>query len=209
MTIVFLSGDGVLSNYPIEDEWYRFTSLSPVQSKTVVSKGSTPLYLPEEPASPLGCVEQTQYCNLALPGEVGCGPLRSYHDAYAEVAPLFNTTAEALQSDHPFTSSNEARLAWFISIRSKALTINQILQFLGPKSLASQDSLFGGIQYYQEQKAPLWHLDVTNWFSTILASLQTAFILTALGPSSDVPIGDQLLPVGKVQEDLCKSQVSI
>lgn len=210
ITLAFLSGNGVLSAEPIEDDWYGFTKPGPSYSYSPFTDGTTPYYLPQLAASPLGCIEQWQYCNLALPGESGCGPLASFVDSYYGAAPLFNTTSEAIQPEkRPLRDGVEARLDWVSNIWTSVLTVSHILQFLGATSLASQRSLYESFQYPSDHTGSLWHLDVNNWFATKLASLQTQFVETVLDPMHGAFSEDLVPPYGKTQTRLCNSQVSI
>jgi hypothetical protein len=60
----------------MDDDWYRATVAGPnfTYSAGFGSEIHTS-YEPAEAASPLGCLEQWQWCNSALSKENGCGPL--------------------------------------------------------------------------------------------------------------------------------------
>ncbi|KAK8086641.1 hypothetical protein PG994_001615 [Apiospora phragmitis] len=69
VSLAFLSGNGVYLFSRTDDDWYKAT----VNTATL-SSASNPdqaLYRPEEAASPLGCVQQFQYCRDPTKGQCG------------------------------------------------------------------------------------------------------------------------------------------
>jgi hypothetical protein len=161
--------------------------------------------MPVEAASPLGCVEQWQWCNSAYPGESGCGPLASLYDSVYGAAPFFNVTSEELDPARPFSSTkNGTRLIWPVLIQSSSPSIiSEVLSKLGDKSLSSQFLLNNGVQ----GPLPLnqWQLDVNGWYNTVLASIQAMFVQTALGDAGTQQA--EHLPLSSIERNACNSQV--
>lgn len=87
--VIFLSSNGIVFVEPTPGPWYRGTA----RARTLPNAGDdrpTTWYRSEEAASPMGCVEQTQFCST--PDR--CGPVGSMVDTAAGAAPLFNGSSE-------------------------------------------------------------------------------------------------------------------
>lgn len=146
---------------------------------------------------------------MAYPKDQGCGPLASFSDALLGAAPFFNLTRDEMKKGKP--NSNEpdkSRFMWSYKIMSFHPTyLDKPLQFLGAKSLLSQNRLFAGVQ------SPLpsnqWHLDVGHWFDIVLAATQAAFVNTATLSYESEYEPYTVRPVNEEQENICNSQVSI
>ncbi|KAI1132832.1 hypothetical protein F5Y10DRAFT_291787 [Nemania abortiva] len=170
VTLVFLSAEGVLHSAPSTDEWYRVSPTAANLSEGINSTINTiTVYLPLEPASPIGCAKQYQFCH----GDIhNCGLLASWVDALSSAARLFNTTAFYSRSNNNSGSSFSYFIAGFTTYQSAP--IGELLAQLGPASLASKSSLASSIQ------GPLpsnqWQLDVTRWWDISMASLQAAYL---------------------------------
>jgi hypothetical protein len=211
VSVLFLSGNGVFFNGPMNDDWYRAT----VFGQNLTHFGTDPTsstmqgYIPVEAASPLGCVEQWQWCNSAYSREEGCGPLASVLDSIYGAAPFFNLTVADLAPDRPVSPTESGtRLIWPALITlNEANNVPEILNQLGAKSLLSQSLLTSGVQ----SPLPLnqWQLDVTNWFNTVLASVQTMFVDTAIGTSDPELQQAEYQPLNSQERKLCNSQVCL
>lgn len=177
---------------------------------TTASTGSSQAYTFDEAASPLGCVQQWQWCNSAYPGTSGCGPLASSLDAIIGALPKFNLTQDQMTTDNQgrakLHTAAGARFNWWIMmLDSLENGIYNIIASLGTKSLASQSSLFSGVQ--MELGENQWQLDVTNWWNTMLAAYQSAFVETALGEADPELQSVLLVPSNKYEQQACRSQV--
>ncbi|KAI0435510.1 hypothetical protein F4803DRAFT_557926 [Xylaria telfairii] len=174
LTLIFLSGNGVVFAREMNDEWYRATKPG-VEFYTPGKSGKQQSYHPDVAASPMGCLEQWQWCNTAYPREVGCGPLASFIDSAHGAAPLFNLTSKDLDPNRPSTSIvSGARLIWQLLITvGYPTSIADTLGFLGVRALASNPHFFAGIQF--DLPSNQWQLDVLNWWSIILASIQASW----------------------------------
>jgi hypothetical protein len=203
--IFFLIGNGVLYWEPADAAWYQAHIPGPVLKSNVGKGGNLTTYIPDEAASPLGCVEQFQYCNTAYPRETGCGPLAGSIGSALGAASLFNVTAEELVTGNTTTAAG-SRFSWFINQQSASATVAHVVRTLGPRALASQSKLYQGIQ----KQLPMnqWQLDMTQIWASSLAGLQAMFLSTAQGQSDDPLQPYRALPQDSETERLCNSQVS-
>ncbi|KAI1079547.1 hypothetical protein F5B20DRAFT_571027 [Whalleya microplaca] len=138
LTLLFLSGNGVLFSEPLDDDWYRaiipFGTL--FQSN---SEGEAPIYAMAEAASPMGCIEQFQWCSSSA---TECGPLASASDAYRGAAEKFGTTIEAARNPNELNSSSTAsHFDWIHRVVGQAHgDLATVLGTLNSQSLASQQT---------------------------------------------------------------------
>ncbi|KAH9894506.1 hypothetical protein F4778DRAFT_794546 [Xylariomycetidae sp. FL2044] len=180
VSIVFLSGNGVVYSSPTSDEWYQVSS-GPTNS-TVLTLGeayNTPVYLPMEPASPLGCTEQHQFCSTEFPGTSGCGPLGSMRDALAGVTPFFNTTYTDFAAGVASGDADApglARLVYFATHFFWEFSFSvSATNLLGSASLLSNRN--SGVQ--GSLPSNQWQLDVNHLWDISLAKWQAMFVDTA------------------------------
>ncbi|KAI1364789.1 hypothetical protein F5Y08DRAFT_353259 [Xylaria arbuscula] len=181
LVLIFLSGDGVVFSQYSDDEWY-YLNPDPI---TIFLDGPstvpTRLYIPTEPASPLGCTSQYQFCNTAIPGTSGCGPLASLRDAIAGASPLFDITYAEFQNNS-VRGETAARFLYFTNMyfSSAAANIGDILEHLGATALTSQRSLQAFIQ------GPIasnqWQQDVAHWWDISMAIQQSQSLDQAYSP---------------------------
>ncbi|KAF7537284.1 hypothetical protein G7054_g3840 [Neopestalotiopsis clavispora] len=198
VAIVYLSSDGVMFNQRMEDEWYRATSPGNLSATAPSSNVSKEYWRTEEPASPLGCVMQHQYCNPALPKGSDCGPLASFYDAVAGALPLFNSTDEG-----------KFRLQWTFFMHAYGLAqLSELINHSGAASLSSQSQLYDGIQYSLSPRTQ-WKNDVTYWFATMSAALQAAYLNTVIGPNNSIFDDIRVTPRNDVEQDFCNSQLQL
>lgn len=195
---------------PHDDGWYTAKTAGRYSTETG-STGGAQAYTFDEAASPLGCVQQWQWCNSAYPGTSGCGPLASSLDAIAGALPKFNLTQDQITTDNQeraklHTTATGARFQWSIMMHDSLLGgIYNIITSLGTKSLASQSSLFSGYQMTLGENQ--WQLDVANWWNIMLATYQSAFVETALGEADPELQPVLAVPSNEYEQQACKSQV--
>ena len=201
MHLVFLVGNGVYFYEQTTDPWYRGT----VSGATIIDWATNEtrvVYRPEEAASPLGCVEQYQFCNAGKQ----CGPLAGMSDAVTQAAPYFNMTAFDFSyrviPDDPVGS----RFYWYyIALLGMSIDLDELILNLGPHALISHQSLLDGIMGPLPENQ--WQLDVTYWWATRLASMQAAFVNTASG-SNDAALEEYLVsPYNSHMRGMCNNQV--
>lgn len=205
--IIFLIGNGIRFYEPTEDAWYRGTAVGDAIFANGL-EGTRTIYWPEEAASPLGCVQQVQFCNTVLEQDKRCGPLAAWNDALFESAYLFNMTGAQLFSDYYPTDATASRFLWLAEqLQNAATSLEILLPTLGPEALASKANLAQGIMGRLPPNQ--WQIDVTHWWSTYLASIQAAFVETAIGPAD--PTGEleqyKIVPWNDHVRKLCNNQV--
>ncbi|KAJ2976482.1 hypothetical protein NUW58_g8076 [Xylaria curta] len=205
VAIVFLVGNGVQFLERTDDAWYRATAKSAFIGNGQTT-GETQTYRPTEAASPMGCVQQWQWCNLAYPKDVGCGPLASQNDAVEGAAPLFNLTSQDLGATWENGSTPVGtRLTWPLRVTLLSGShIVYLLNNLGGKALTSQDRFYSGVQFPIPNNQ--WQQDVTFWWKTALSLIQAAFVETVYA-STDTQL-DPLRrpPLNEEDEKMCRSQ---
>lgn len=202
VTLLFLSGNGVVSVTPIEDPWFRMTKPYSLVHKAV--SGETIMsYAADDAASPMGCTLQYQFCNA---GKDKCGPLSSAQDALAGAAPLFNLSTEIINGGESPTSQVASRMAWFLDVMSwYPANVYSIVTAQGPTGLLAKQGLSGGVQ------GPLpddqWKAEITNWWAMVLALFQSMFVETARGVTDPSQAQYRGLPGDSYQQDMCYNQV--
>lgn len=202
--LVFLSGNGIQFFKRSEDPWYRATIKG--ARAYYFENDTVQLYRPEEASSPLGCVQQYQFCNPSLPADNRCGPLASWYDSLLGSSALFNLTEEELLSADFPSQQTGSRFSWlFRQMRDSTANIQQIISSLGARALASQQYLAYGIM--GEIPDDQWQLDVSHWFSIYLSSIQAGVVNGALGPSNPALNPYRLLPPNEHVKKLCNNQV--
>lgn len=206
VTLVFLSGNGVRFYEPVDDDWYRATA----EGKNLTSftnTGSRTSYQPVEAASPLACAEQWQWCNSNYRDESGCGPLGSGLDAIYGASHLFNISEDVWESGRPSSNtSTGAHAIWQILIESIGdLSVNWAIKQLKTSALTSRLSSFNGLQYALPTNQ--WHLDVTNWWDTMLAKTQANMVYAAIGNTDPALKDSSITPINQYEQHLCNNQV--
>ncbi|KAK8060826.1 Cation diffusion facilitator family metal ion [Apiospora saccharicola] len=141
VSLFFLSGNGVGFESPSNDDWYQVTV--PGGDRNLVGKPgekaeSKYWYRSREAASPLGCVEQYQWCRDPAAGQ--CGNLSGLLDALYSAAPWFDLTIEDINSDRPILPSKLASLfQWvYLVLFDHGAMITNLIETLGPTSIVSQ-----------------------------------------------------------------------
>ncbi|KAB2573371.1 hypothetical protein DBV05_g7964 [Lasiodiplodia theobromae] len=199
--LVFLSTNAVIFPQPSDDLWYPAHDLAGSFRDVNVGKGKEPasLHFGDEPASPLGCVRQYQFCSGPGGGTRGaahshCTPLLSYMDAY-------NATYTWWAEGDPYRDT----LNWMArAVQGTEDPVYGPINALGSAVLESSSRKVGGIM------GPLsrhqWQLDVEKWNNISLASIQQNFVEMAAGPS-DGRLKDLVVkPARDGQKRFCNNQ---
>lgn len=201
--VIFLSSNGISFLEGNNDPWYRGNVRSGSAELTGQNaEGEISVYQSEEAASPMGCVEQTQFCNAM--GQ--CGDLASYWDALDSASLVIAGTTEGVWDAPPLKlSANLSRFSWFANILTVGIDLITLVEVLGSSSLISQQRLM------QSYMGPLpdnqWQLDISHWWGTILASRQAAFVSTATGPNDPSLLPYTAPPNDTYTKRLCANQV--
>jgi hypothetical protein len=207
VVLIFLVGNGVSFEQRSDDDWYR--AIIPDGHEVYSSVNGTAIleYRPAEAASAMGCVEQYQFCNAALPEESRCGPLTGFYDAAMDAGPLFGLTRDQVVGYKTIVPERAgSQYLWFVNtLLSSSIFSTEVLSALGAKALASQYTLSFGLQGAISPSQ--WKLDVIHWWSATLASLQAGIVGAAAGPPSNADDGSLLLPQNSYQRNMCDNQV--
>lgn len=177
---------------PTADLWYNSSQTALAETLQVFTnngESDITLWYPVEPASPLACLGQEQWC---FPGR-GCTQLTGYVDQ--------EDLRRALSGDN----ATYQRAQWIADVMdSVGPTINDILNTLGGKALTSRFGLTSGLQGAIADTQ--WQQDVAYWQTITLAVLQQSLVTTATGDFPDDPTGIRS-PDSEEARVLCASQV--
>lgn len=201
-------GNGVVFPGPerSHDPWYRVSNITAGLMTSNLRNGSLPTYRPEEAASPLGCVEQFQFCRSS---DQKCGPLAAWLDAVFGAAHLFDLTPDEVMTGDvgdPTHTAISSRFMWYLSIMNYvSKTASQIPNYAGSRRLLSEQSMESGIQFGLRDDQ--WQHDVTHWWSTWMALQQISFLDVAKGPPPSFPADSIARPTDKHHTDMCNNQV--
>lgn len=206
MYLIFLSGNGVMFYEPTDDPWYR-GSIPYMKIKEVgyniTDEWSKTVYRPDEAASPMGCIQQYQYCNAAHE----CGELASFYDAMATAAPFFDIPLEVIGGYANVTGQTASRFTWFEIIMYSSYDLLAVLIDLGAASLVSRRNFeLGRLGQIPSNQ---WKLDVTHWWTTLLAAKQAAFVNAAHGPTDPLLHQNMFSPDEVQMGYLCRNQVRL
>lgn len=202
--LVFLSRNSIKYSEPVDDNWYR-TSATPSDMLTEDGPHTRPIYLPLEPASPLGCAEQHQFCR-ATSNSRQCGPMASLRDSIAGVAQFFDSSYMNFANDTAPKTTQEALFLYFANtLYSSPRSVEDIVGQLGQKALHSAKTLIIG----DEGSLPpdQWQLDVINWVEIANAATQAAYIETAYGPTNPGVLQWRVNFTTQELLNLCNTQV--
>ncbi|KAG6353543.1 hypothetical protein INS49_005505 [Diaporthe citri] len=202
--LIFLSGNGIRFQEPVNDPWYRATV--PTRPIVAATKPGTsaehPAYRSEEAASPMACLEQFQLCYGSTSR---CGPLASWLDAQDGASKLLNFPLE--REGPPADNHPASRFYWFVALFTYAVPgLQPVLLQLGANSLASMRSLYAGVM------GPLpdnqWQVDVMQWWATYLAGIQSAVVSIASGPIDPSLEHLRIRPYNQwIQDSICNNQI--
>ncbi|KAK7991436.1 hypothetical protein PG988_000230 [Apiospora saccharicola] len=198
VSLSFLSGNGIYFTSPTDDDWYR-ANVSDGKIVLSINSDTQRRYRPQEAASPLGCIQQWQFCRDPARGQ--CGNLANRFDALYSAAPWFDLTSDDMESSRPIpkTRSGSLLLWLFFTLMETVTSLHGIITTLGPTSLASQAFLQSGTMMRIQQNQ--WHLDVERWWQMIMAGFQASFISTARGSG----LSDTAKPENEQDWSFCHS----
>ncbi|KAK8075357.1 hypothetical protein PG997_010020 [Apiospora hydei] len=204
VSLFFLSGNGVHFVSKAEDDWYRATVRAGTLSNFDGPEAHD-TYRPEEAASPLGCIEQFQWCRDPDQGQ--CGKLEGSLDSQISATPWFNISREDLEPDRPVSQTRLGSAiiwAWYALSIDSGDNLSTTINRIGAATLASQESISQGLMWTINEKQ--WQLDVTRWWHIMLASFQAKFVNTAQG-SKDSPFRPYTIPpANDYERERCSNQ---
>ncbi|KAH8881178.1 hypothetical protein GQ53DRAFT_888933 [Thozetella sp. PMI_491] len=178
INLFFLSSKDILFALETEDPWYNATNPWKYHLYFKTNNGSnTRPYFASEPASPLGCAIQEQFCNSQAGGRPVCSKLLTANDA-------------AKAGINSVFSDNEtfSMLNWWGNAAFGPIPfLSEIPAILGSHSLDSKyrlekQGIQGPIPINQ------WQLDVQHWHEIYLAAMQVMLTESATGPSENMSL---------------------
>ncbi|KAI9149485.1 cytochrome p450 protein [Paramyrothecium foliicola] len=187
LDLIALSTNLVVFMEKSADLWYRATKPLAVTAVLGNETTETTFWLADEPVWPMGCVTQRQFC---LPGKDRCTSLGSGYDVVPEFAELLSSDLEQASRWTVISSS-----------------LHFIVGVLGTQSLTSRFS-FTSDKMQATLEPNQWQLDVINWFSISMASLQLAPLERAAGPAAANPALEPFVikPNTDEQKSICQNQ---
>ncbi|KAK7953672.1 hypothetical protein PG996_014565 [Apiospora saccharicola] len=183
------SGRNYTAYREMEFDFYRTRRMIGTEGPSPTEKVST--YLTEEAASPLGCIDQFQWCRDPALGQ--CGNLTNQHDALYSAAPWFGLTLKDLDSNRPVAQNKAGSLLlWAHYMLFNAYSLSGIVDILGSASLASQAAVVQGLVFSPKENQ--WQLDVTQWWNIVLSVFQAKFVITAQGSGNSTSQSETIKP---------------
>lgn len=178
------------------DLWYRATQPDVIAAtiQTFPSEEIT-IWRPEEPLWPMGCTVQQQYCGPLSSNEDFCTPLAGYHEVFESVL-------------NRFTSDPGGGLKWTLNTLSNVLDVGGLLSALDTKALTSRFGM-AGLNMQTMIEPNQWQLDVTHWFNTSLAWMQSSVLATAAGSrlEEEAILKLAIRPNDPEAKETCRNQV--
>jgi hypothetical protein len=189
--LIFLASNAIRYIGEVTDPWYQATQ--PFHDIGADHAGKIPSFVANEPAAPLACFVQSQFCNPSMPAENQCPPLNGIYPAENLAVSYLNHQRE------------QESLDWLASFM--IITPSIATDILGSKALLSKQSLAAGIQ----AKLPdnQWEIEVQHWLNIGLAYLQRAMVLSAAGDPSHMNDTSMRRPNTTGEYEVCQSQVSL
>ncbi|KUI59498.1 hypothetical protein VP1G_06720 [Cytospora mali] len=202
--LFFLSANLVEYITPTNDPWYQATtpgykiaySSSPNNITYSSSDNKASLYFADEPASPLACAVQEQWCNPNKPEESKCGPLTTE-----------NESMDAAVASGVFSEGGGYnRLSWMNRAAWGVVPfMTDIVASLGSHSLTSRFGL-GTVGVQGPIPDNQWQLDVQNWHAISMASIQSSLVQTVTGPPDGELMQFFVGPNNTQEHTMCQSQ---
>lgn len=192
ISIIFLSGNGVIFLGEVNDPWYSAhvdTGIISVQAAF-----DMPTKFADKAASPLACATQYQVCNPNLPEASRCTPLSGVVD--------LQHRAQQLWTDKKHLDNWMA----FNKIVQNAITVTDVIDELGIAALTARRSKANVAQYSLPDDQ--WQRELEQWHATTLVSLQAAAV-TAATQSQDAEWAPLVMPFNSSEgKKMCRNIVS-
>ncbi|KAK8004809.1 hypothetical protein PG990_010846, partial [Apiospora arundinis] len=202
VSLLFLSGNGLLFLSPTDDDWYRATTSAGKTSDTMTNDKQD-IFRSDEAASPLGCIQQFQFCRDPAKGQ--CGDLGGKVDAIYSAAKWFNMTSEDLEPERPIPKTRQGSLLlWINYLLSAKTALEGLIPTLGPTALASQSYVTSGFVTMVQHNQ--WQLDVKRWWDIMLVGFQATFVSAAQGSSNLPSRPSNIKPSNEYDWDVCRNQ---
>jgi hypothetical protein len=190
--LFFLSPNMVMFREPTEDPWYNSSHtllMSPPNNNNFTG------YMAVEPASPLACRQQGQWCFGPAGSQSACTPLTGDQDQRLLMKALNNP-------------DDYQRARWIHNVMT-GNSLTNIISALATQALTSRLTYVSGLQ--GALAANQWQQDVAYWFDILLAGWQQGLVTAVLGDVPDQSGSDPVTikrPDTDLASALCANQVS-
>jgi hypothetical protein len=197
VSLLFLSANEIAYLAPVEDKWFS------AHQKTQRAGVPDDFYYRDEPAAPLACATQYQWCKPGKTGKghnnVHCTSLTGLHESLDQARTLWQSQG---------SSGTLALLNLFINASEyTGRTVSDVVTVGGPLALLAHYTLdsLAGVQVHLPDDQ--WQLEVSDWFNTILALVQRWTVDVVVG-YTDPALKDFIVrPSSEDQRRGCRSQV--
>ncbi|KAB5576596.1 hypothetical protein GE09DRAFT_627098 [Coniochaeta sp. 2T2.1] len=195
LDLIFLSANKLAYTAPINDSLFKATKPFPGTVRRVGIEGRIQVYGQDQPAAPMGCATQEQYCLRISPGMKQCTPLSGVVDSLTAATELFGSHSEGML----------ARYKWaFASAFKWNPSVGVVVNSMGAGSLLAKLLLSTGSAGQLPDNQ--WQIEVKHWHDITMTSLQAKFVDTAKGPSEQGILPWVQRPNNTVENLLCNSQ---
>ncbi|KAF1955428.1 hypothetical protein CC80DRAFT_474937 [Byssothecium circinans] len=192
-TLLFLTGQGIGFSGAVDDPWFSAHQQwrRDLGSNNLTGSGVFS-YLPDEPASTLGCTQQVQFCNPNLPAGKNCEPLQGF-------------TASAAHNQSLWSKEQLEALNWVESVfDQERVKLANFVTFSGSSVLTARYNQVGFVS------SPLpdnqWQIEVEHLVGAFLSSLQGVFVEVANGPRTEPLKQFQVHPKDQASKNICTNQ---
>ncbi|KAF4546051.1 Cytochrome p450 protein [Lasiodiplodia theobromae] len=191
LDIIWLTANGIIYEGPVSDPWFK-------TGADKFSQTNVGMYVRDEPASPMACVQREQYCNPNLPLSQQCTALVDPYEVKDHVLGLWGNDPDSQNA-----------MAWIMMTKDRcSFTFARITGVLRDASLLASLSM-DRIGFQKALPDDQWHAEVRFWFSVKLAGLQRMFLSLARTPdnsSASVYGGLSEETVASASKRLCGNQ---
>ena len=182
----FLASNSITSRYANSDPLFSATRELDLPEGTY--------YDADDFLTVMGCIDQYQICNPAMPGTDGCTPLGTI-DALLDAADNIGLNNYQLSTQDT------------INIAMRESNMFNSVFGRGASALKAQSTVF---ERFQDAQLPnnQWQIEASGWFAVSLASLQQALVEIATGPVDIVSSGGYVESFSNpYDQEICNRQM--
>ncbi|KAF2670751.1 hypothetical protein BT63DRAFT_453115 [Microthyrium microscopicum] len=189
--LIFLSTNDVMNFAPVKDPWFSATTFT---NYSLGSGSPQHVYVRDDVARVLGCVESYQMCKPGLNGNNTCSPLTSVDN----LSPVY--------FDKIWTDPDEQAYVRKTSegLRSMITGLETTIQYFGSAALKAHFMMFQNEVISMPENQ--WELEVEGWFQTYLADVQRIVLDLSSGLSGKDTSWIVKPPNGTMDHQICSNQ---
>jgi hypothetical protein len=201
VTVFFLAQNNVLYNFPNSDALFGANTILPDNNNFSSTEIPIQVYQPDRLISAMGCVDQFQVCNPALPGPVStnsmlCTPLDAIIPLYEKLSSI-QLSATQVKTWSPIWRGMQYA------------GMDKVADGMDSSALRAQETVRN---LFQTTKLPndQWVVELAAWNAIALARIQATVLEYATGPINVVEQGGRIIkpePDDKVGQNICKRQL--